>query len=252
MASEESQPSSNYEQDIDSVPGSITDTSRDVNCEDTVLTDTPDVKPHSKGGIFGGLTGLMSPLTPSAIAMKPAGTKDDRPPSKSAIVMELVRCAQDLTEDQVAEFKECFSLFDGDGSGTVDTSELGEVMRSLGQKMSDEDLEKMIQEVDADGSGTVDFAEFLGMMAKQMRDHDTDLVLRRAFDLFATYDAQSGEEKIPVANLQIVFAVLCEAMTKEEIISLTTQAAGNNNSALTYEQFSKLLQDTEGEVEGEV
>jgi Ca2+-binding EF-hand superfamily protein len=49
------------------------------------------------------------------------------------IVQDLLKCAQELSEEQVAEFKECFSLFDADGSGTVDTSELGTVMKSLGR-----------------------------------------------------------------------------------------------------------------------
>ena len=40
---------------------------------------------------------------------------------------------EQLTEEQIAEFKEAFSLFDKDGDGTITTKELGTVMRSLGQ-----------------------------------------------------------------------------------------------------------------------
>lgn len=39
-----------------------------------------------------------------------------------------------LTEDQVAEFKEAFMLFDKDEDGTITMAELGVVMRSLGQR----------------------------------------------------------------------------------------------------------------------
>lgn len=38
----------------------------------------------------------------------------------------------DITEEQRAEFKEAFSLFDRDGDGTITTKELGTVMRALG------------------------------------------------------------------------------------------------------------------------
>ena len=34
----------------------------------------------------------------------------------------------------MAEFQECFAMFDKDGDGTIDTKELGAVMRSLGKK----------------------------------------------------------------------------------------------------------------------
>ena len=34
-----------------------------------------------------------------------------------------------LTKEQIAEFQECFQMFDKDGDGTIDTGELGAVMR---------------------------------------------------------------------------------------------------------------------------
>ncbi|TPX57011.1 hypothetical protein PhCBS80983_g04149 [Powellomyces hirtus] len=67
--------------------------------------------------------------------------------------------ADQLTEEQIAEFKEAFSLFDKDGDGTITTKELGTVMRSLGQNPTEAELQDMINEVDADGNGTIDFPE---------------------------------------------------------------------------------------------
>ncbi|KAI5731028.1 hypothetical protein M8J77_003530 [Diaphorina citri] len=61
--------------------------------------------------------------------------------------------ADQLTEEQIAEFKEAFSLFDKDGDGTITTKELGTVMRSLGQNPTEAELQDMINEVDADGAG---------------------------------------------------------------------------------------------------
>eukprot|EP01043_Picozoa_sp_COSAG02_P029975 COSAG02_NODE_1891_length_10485_cov_3.034469_9_plen_124_part_01 len=75
--------------------------------------------------------------------------------------------ADQLTEEQIAEFKEAFSLFDKDGDGTITTKELGTVMRSLGQNPTEAELQDMVNEVDADGNGTIDFPEFLTMMARK-------------------------------------------------------------------------------------
>ena len=52
--------------------------------------------------------------------------------------------ADQLTEEQIAEFKEAFSLFDKDGDGTITTKELGTVMRSLGQNPTEAELQDMI------------------------------------------------------------------------------------------------------------
>ena len=79
------------------------------------------------------------------------------------------------------EFKEAFSLFDKDGDGTITTKELGTVMRSLGQNPTEAELQDMINEVDADGNGTIDFPEFLTMMARKMKDTDTEEELKEAF-----------------------------------------------------------------------
>lgn len=62
--------------------------------------------------------------------------------------------ADQLTEEQIAEFKEAFSLFDKDGDGTITTKELGTVMRSLGQNPTEAELQDMINEVDADGKSS--------------------------------------------------------------------------------------------------
>uniref|UniRef100_A0AAY4A961 EF-hand domain-containing protein n=1 Tax=Denticeps clupeoides TaxID=299321 RepID=A0AAY4A961_9TELE len=81
-------------------------------------------------------------------------------------------CADQLTEEQIAEFKEAFSLFDKDGDGTITTKELGTVMRSLGQNpteaelqdMINEEVDEMIREADIDGDGQVNYEEFVQMM----------------------------------------------------------------------------------------
>ncbi|KAF3816362.1 hypothetical protein GH733_014535 [Mirounga leonina] len=89
--------------------------------------------------------------------------------------------ADQLTEEQIAEFKEAFSPFDKDGDGTITTKELGTVMRSLGQNPTEAEWQDMINKVDADGNGTIDFPEFLTVMARKMKDTDREEEIREAF-----------------------------------------------------------------------
>ena len=49
------------------------------------------------------------------------------------------------------EFKEAFGLFDKNADGCISASELGTVMRSLGQNPTEPELQDMVNEVDADG-----------------------------------------------------------------------------------------------------
>ena len=91
--------------------------------------------------------------------------------------------AEQLTEEQIAEFKEAFSLFDKDGDGTITTKELGTVMRSLGQNPTEAALPDMINEFDADENETIDFSAFLSLMARKMKDQDTEEKLMKAFNV---------------------------------------------------------------------
>ena len=91
---------------------------------------------------------------------------------------------ENLTDEQIAEFKEAFQIFDEDGDGSITTKELGTVMRSLGQNPSDDKIRQMIIDVDEDNSETIDFKEFLGLMAKKMKENDSEDELIEAFKMF--------------------------------------------------------------------
>ena len=66
--------------------------------------------------------------------------------------------------DPAARKAEMLKKFDKDGNGHVDADELGQVLASLGQIPTEEEIKRMIAEVDGDMNGTIEFTEFLQMM----------------------------------------------------------------------------------------
>jgi len=70
-----------------------------------------------------------------------------------------------MSNAEIDENREAFSVYDKDGSGNINTEELGAVMRSLGVDQTEEELQEMVAEIDTNGSGTVNFEEFCVMMA---------------------------------------------------------------------------------------
>jgi len=72
-----------------------------------------------------------------------------------------------IEEDEEAmmkELKEAFRLYDKEGNGYITTQTLKEILHELDQRLTQEELVGIIEEIDEDGSGTVDFDEFMAMM----------------------------------------------------------------------------------------
>lgn len=69
-----------------------------------------------------------------------------------------------MDENAEEEMRQAFLVFDKDGSGQISMSELKQVMRSLGEYLTDQEVEEMIREADGDGDGEIDFQEFKRMM----------------------------------------------------------------------------------------
>lgn len=59
-------------------------------------------------------------------------------------------------KDYEDETRAAFNVFDKDGSGTISASELKAVMKSLGENLSDAEIDEMIREADKDRDGTID------------------------------------------------------------------------------------------------
>ncbi len=59
-----------------------------------------------------------------------------------------------------------FRLFDDDNTGKISLKNLKRVARELGETMSDEELQEMIDEADRDGDGEIGEDDFIRIMKK--------------------------------------------------------------------------------------
>ena len=111
-------------------------------------------------------------------------------------------------------------------------------MRSLGQNPSESELQDMINEVDADNNGTIDFpgtstrttrkssnhnlhsSEFLTMMARKMKDTDSEEEIREAFKVFD----RDNNGFISAAELRHVMTSIGEKLTDDEVDEMIREA----------------------------
>ncbi|CAJ0948527.1 unnamed protein product, partial [Mesorhabditis belari] len=66
-----------------------------------------------------------------------------------------------------SDVRAAFQVFDKDGNGFISAKELRHVMTSLGEALTEEEVDEMIDEADVNGDGQVNYEEFVAMMSKQ-------------------------------------------------------------------------------------
>ncbi|KAL4231414.1 myosin II light chain [Mactra antiquata] len=68
--------------------------------------------------------------------------------------------------DPEQEMMQAFGVFDHDGNGYINAEEMRQVMKNLGEKLTDLEVAEMIREADTSGDGMVDYNEFIKLLCK--------------------------------------------------------------------------------------
>jgi len=142
-----------------------------------------------------------------------------------------------LNELQNLEFKEAFDEFDKDGSGTISTKELLQVMRSIGQNPTEDEILELVMESDLNGDGTIDFQEFLEMMKRKSSETDQTEALKEAFKIFD----KNRNGYIEAKELKAVTTTLGQALSDDEFSEFWNEADANSDGKLDYEEFIKMM-----------
>jgi Ca2+-binding EF-hand superfamily protein len=59
--------------------------------------------------------------------------------------------------DSEQEIREAFKVFDKEGTGSISSAYLRHIMTTMGDRLSDDEVDEMIQEADMDGDGDIDY-----------------------------------------------------------------------------------------------
>ncbi|XP_056664711.1 calmodulin-like protein 4 isoform X3 [Monodelphis domestica] len=80
--------------------------------------------------------------------------------------------AKFLSQDQIHEFKECFSLYDKGQRGRIKANDLLVVMRCLGASPTPGEVGRHLLNHKLDRNSELDFSTFLTIMHKQMQQEE--------------------------------------------------------------------------------
>jgi calmodulin len=137
----------------------------------------------------------------------------------------------ELTEDQVAHFKEAFTLVDRDGDGIILAAEIGTVFRMLGQNPTQAELGDMLTEVDE----TIEFPEICTLLARKIKDIDAEEEFKEAFRVFD----KDGNGFTSAAELRHIMTTLGEKMSDQELDEMLEMAEIDGDGQINYEEYVK-------------
>ena len=140
---------------------------------------------------------------------------------------------QELTEEQIAEIKEAFDLFDANSNGYITQKDLKVALRALGFEPPKTEIKKLISHLnkqnrdtdkDKEGIVTIKYEEFLDIMTTKMSQRDDEAQLEKAFILFS-----EDKDHITIEDLQRMSVELGEDMTEDELRQMIIEAESWKN-----------------------
>lgn len=141
----------------------------------------------------------------------------------------------DLTEEQILEFKDAFSLFDETGDGKVDKTRVPDILRSVGLNPLKQDLDKVKENLKSVKEKRIAFEEFLPIyvpLAKKQAGSAEEFVeALRMFD-------REGNGRISAAELRRMLTALGDKLTESQadVIVALQEKKG-------FVDYEKLVQD---------
>ncbi|KQJ89539.1 calcium-dependent protein kinase 25 [Brachypodium distachyon] len=159
---------------------------------------------------------------------------------KKAALRVIAGC---LSEEEIKGLKEMFKNIDKDNSGTITLEELKNGLAKQGTKLSDNEIEQLMEAADADGNGLIDYEEFVTATV-HMNKMDREEHLYTAFQYFDKDN--SGFITRDELEQALKEKGLYDAQEIKEVIS---EADTDNDGRIDYSEFVAMMRKGTGTAE---
>ncbi|KAK8681585.1 hypothetical protein V6N13_053987 [Hibiscus sabdariffa] len=129
-----------------------------------------------------------------------------------------------------------FRRFDSDGDGKISSEELIAYFASIGDKMSTEEAQRVIEGMDNNGGEFMEFKDFVKLMEGDNEGDD----IRRAFEMF---EGKKGSGCITPVGLQQTLNRLGDVKSYEECVAMIRVFDLDGNGVLDFHEFQQMMID---------
>ncbi|KAG7155394.1 Troponin C-like 10 [Homarus americanus] len=155
-------------------------------------------------------------------------------PYLSPVVMD------SLDAEQLSALQKAFDSFDTDSKGFITPETVGVILRMMGVKISEKNLQEVISETDEDGSGELEFEEFVELAAKFLIEEDEEALKAELREAFRVYD-KGGNGYITTDVLKEILRELDNRLTEEDLDSIIEEVDEDGSGTLDFDEFMQMM-----------
>merc|ERR1712037_675832 len=146
-----------------------------------------------------------------------------------------------LAVDEIKCLKVCFDLFDTKKQDFLSADDLGEIMRAMGFRPTEEELADLLKEIDEDGSGEIEIGEFCQLCVTFLvEDPDMETMKRELKDAFRLYDREA-QGFITTETLRGLITELLAPLTDEEVEGILEELDEDGSGSMDFDEFCEMM-----------
>ena len=148
--------------------------------------------------------------------------KQEEPPVEDAV----------FSEEQLAEFKEAFGVFDKDGDGRINPQEMCALLNATGFNTSQSDVSDYCAKIDQTGENLFDHEEYLKVAEYFNKSLNTAEIINACVRVFF-----GGNIQMSVDELKNILTTLGNPLTPDEIKHLMFNVNPDGDDTISIEKF---------------
>ncbi|KAK6046679.1 EF hand [Cooperia oncophora] len=118
-------------------------------------------------------------------------------------------------------------MFDKENKGYIRATQVGQILRTMGQAFEERDLKQLIKEFDTDGSGEIEFEEFAAMVANFVVNGEDNEGLEE--------ELREGFPTLRQTDLRDILRALDENVSEEELDEMIAEIDTDGSGTVDFD-----------------